>query len=229
MQGIPKGPANWTPGGLTPEEIESDLAKQATQEDQMAYLEAMDPAVVEAWAKWKEGKGEVTETPVDEAPAAIGDTGVRLTPKRMPYAAANQAVAEGNSATVDPQQLAQMQSMAAAVENVAGTGGAAEPKEVEGSGPLGGDAGMYLRAGVQGLTALPAIPLNAFTALMPYGGDGDVVGALMDQVGAKRPQNRSDRITSDVISGVTGSGAVNLAGKGLLKPSIFQHRAHLSG
>jgi len=217
MQGIPKGPANWTPGGLTPEEIESDLAKQATQEDQMAYLEAMDPAVVEAWAKWKEGKGEVTETPVDEAPAAICDTGVRLTPKRMPYAAANQAVAEGNSAAVDPQQLAQMQSMAAAVENVTGNGGVAEPKEVEGTGPLGGDAGMYLRAGVQGLAGLPAIPLNAFTALMPYGGDGDVVGALMDQVGAKRPQNRSDRIISDVISGVTGSGAVNLVGKGLMK------------
>jgi len=216
MQSIPKGPPSWTPGGLSPEEIESDLAKQATQEDQMAYLEAMDPAKVQAWADWKAGKGEVSEVAASEAPPVVGDTGVRLTPRRMPYAEANQAVAEGNQAAVDPQQLAQMQSMEAAA---AGANGQSlpEPKHVENAGILGGDAGMLLRAGVQGLTALPAIPLNAFTSIMPYGGDGDVVGALMDQVGAKRPQSRDERITSDVVSGVTGSGAVNLVGKGLTK------------
>lgn len=215
MVGIPKGPASWTPGGLSPEEIESDLAKQATQEDQMAYLEAMDPTAVEAWAKWKEGKGEVSETPVDEAPAAIGDTGVRLTPKRMTYAAANQAVAEGNSAAVDPQQLAQMQSMQAAA---AGANGQSlpEPKHVENAGILGGDAGWVARAAVNGLASAPiALPMNLFTQMLPYG--GSVPDYLMDEAGVARPASRDARIMSDVISGISGSGGVGLTAKGLMK------------
>lgn len=208
------GPAAWRPGGLSPEEIEADLARQATQEDQQAYLEGLDEAAVNAWADWKESIGQTSQIPADTAPAPIGDTNVRITPRRMPYVAANQAIKDGVPEEVDPQQLAQMQSMAAAGESANGRP-AQEPQQVEGPGPLGGDLGMYLRAAVNGVTALPALPINLMTSLMPFGGDGDVVGSIMDQAGAKRPQNRNERVMSDIIAGLSGSGAVMAGGKAL--------------
>lgn len=223
------GPASWQAGGLTPEEIEADLAKQATQEDQQAYLEALDPALVDAWAGWKEGKGDVVLTEAAAAPEPIPGTNTRVgTPRRMPYIAANQSIADGVPEEVDPQQLAQMLSMKAAAESANGRQ-AQEPQKVEGAGPLGGDLGMYLRAAANGATALPAIPINLMTSMMPFGGDGDVVGSIMDLTGAKRPQSRDERITSDIIAGLTGSGAVMAGGKALTKLGMKEAGEKLAG
>jgi len=201
----------------TPEQME-EILKQLPPAEQMAYLQEQSAADVEAWGQWKEAKGDYTEAPAEVSPAPIAGTSTRvgIPVKRMPYIAANQNVADGTPEQVDPQQLAQMQSMAAAVEASQGRP-SKEPTPVEGPGPLGGDLGMYLRAGIGGATALPAIPINAMLSMMPYGGDGDAVGQIMDAFGAKRPQNRDERITSDIIAGLTGSGAVMTGGKGLAK------------
>lgn len=205
---------------LPPEGIEELLAGFQTDEEKANFLDnEVSDQEYENWFQWKKSKGQATEVPAEEAPPLNDATQIaaktgQLRLNRTPFSAANAMVAEGNADMVNPQQLAQMQSMAAAAESANGRP-AKEPTPVEGPGPLGGDLGMYLRAGVRGATALPAIPINMLTSAMPYGGDGDVVGTVMDELGAKRPQSRSDRITSDIIEGLTGSGAVMAGGKAL--------------
>ncbi len=205
---------------LPPEGIEELLAGFQTDEEKANFLDnEVSDQDYENWFQWKKAKGQATETPADEAPPLNDATQIaaktgQLRLNRTPFSAANAMVAEGNADMVNPQQLAQMQSMAAAAEAAQGRP-SQEPPKVEGPGILGGNFGMGLRAGVQGATALPALPLNLMTSLMPYGGDGDVVGQIMDAAGAKRPQSRNERIMSDIISGMSGSGAVMAGGKAL--------------
>jgi hypothetical protein len=225
------GPASWKADGLSVEQIEADLRAQDSVESQQAYLEALAaerPELVDAWAGWKKSVGQTAEVAASDAPSVIPNTNTRMAqPRRMPYAAANQAMVDQVPEEVDPQQLAQMESMKAAAQAANGQP-ASEPTPVEGPGMLGGDLGMYLRAAAQGATALPALPINLMTSLMPYGGDGDVVGTMMDAAGAKRPQSRDDRITSDIIAGLTGSGAVMAGGKMLGKMGMKEAGERLS-
>jgi hypothetical protein len=195
----------------TPEQLDEILRQLPQGEEQRNYLLQQSEADVQAWGEWKAARGETQEGPG----TPIGDTGVVLgDPKRMPYSQANQAVADGLESTVDPQQLNQMKSMQAAADAASGKP-SKEPEGLPSKGLLDNDLGMYLRAAATGATALPALPINLFTSMLPFGGDGDAVGAIIDQTGAKRPQTRDERIMSDIIAGVAGSGAVIGGGKAL--------------
>ena len=200
---------SWGDSKLPPAEIDARLRAMRTEAEQDAYLDKLykeDKESFNAYAVYTQPKtGAIPATREKTLPSG-GLVSRAVKSKRMPYEEANAAAPE----EVDPQQLNQMKSMQAAA-NAANGKPSQEPEELPSKGLLDNDLGMYLRAVANGI----ATPINLFTSLLPYG--GNATEAIMDKAGAKRPQTRDERLMSDLISGVSGSGGVSLVGKGLMR------------